>query len=95
MAEIISLIFLCVGVLAFTREIKLFKIVSSIMLYFSFVVTNGNVPLQVSYISIMLMVLIVLLYVSSSKKNKDIFYFSIPCWLLIFSVIYKVFIYRS
>ncbi len=93
MAGIISLLFLCVGAITFTKEIKLFKIASSIMLYFSFVVAKGNVPLQISYISIILIVFIVLLYINSSKKNKDIFYFSIPCWLLVLSVIVKVFIH--
>lgn len=95
MTAIISLIYLCVGVLAFTRKIKLFKVISSIVLYSSLLISKENIPLQVFNVSIILLSLITLLYINTSKEKKDIFYFSIPCWLLITSIIVVVFINKS
>lgn len=92
MAGIISLIFLFTGVLALTRKIKLFKVLSSILLYLSFLVAKDIFSLQVFNVSIILLTLIIITYINTSKEKKDIFYFSMPCWLLMASVIVVTFI---
>lgn len=91
MVEIFSLLFLIAGITLFTRDVKLFKIASGVVLYFSFLVVKENTLLQIFYSFIITMVLLVLVYMNISMKKKDIFYFSIPCWLLVVSVMVSVF----
>ncbi|MFK8256213.1 hypothetical protein ACFL9S_00295 [Erwinia sp. AnSW2-5] len=90
MAEVTALLFLCLGILAFTRKLKPFKVLSSLVLYFSFMVAKDNVPLHIFFVSIILIALITLFYIKTSKEKKDVFYFSIPCWLFIVSVLVNV-----
>ncbi len=90
MAEVMALLFLCIGVCAFTKKLKPFKVLSSLVLYFSFMVAKENVPMQIFSVSIILIALITLFYVKASKEKKDVFYFSIPCWLFIVSVLVNV-----
>lgn len=70
MAGIISLIFLFTGVLAFTRKIKLFKFLSSILLYFSFLVAKDSFSLQVFNVSIILLALIIITYINTNKEKR-------------------------
>ncbi len=90
MAEVTALLFLCMGILAFTRKLKPFKVLSSIVLYFSFIAVKENVPLQFFYVVIILIALIPLIYIKTSREKKDVFFFSIPCWLYIVSVLVSV-----
>ncbi|MTH46000.1 hypothetical protein [Intestinirhabdus alba] len=78
----ISLAFLGIGLIVFHWKPYPYKILSSIILYYAI---RHDTLLQCIYVAITGIALISLCFIKASKNGKEIFYFSMPCWLEIIS----------
>jgi len=89
MEILISLIFFIVGTVTFTKKIKIHAIVCTFLFYLAINNIKNTLFLQLTYIAI---IVIAYAYLLMRKKLKgEIVYFSIPCWLLIASILINVF----
>ncbi len=91
MAGIIALVYFVLGAVAFTRKIKLFAIASSLLLFVALTIVAASQPFTLLFIALLVIAFLVLLIVKKPRDNKGIFYFSLPCWLLIGAVLIHLF----
>ncbi|EFQ9605388.1 hypothetical protein H0J83_004238 [Salmonella enterica] len=75
MPAIISLIYLMFSLLVFTKKITISNVLSAFLLFLSLYILHHK----------SLLIFIYCLIIIADKKA--VFYFSMPCWLLILSVI--------
>jgi len=91
MAWIVSLIYFILGSVSFTKKIRLFAIVSSVLLFLALTSISDSLMLKSIYIAIIAIAFISMVALKFSPEKKGTFFFSIPCWLLIASVLINVF----
>ncbi|HAT2607908.1 TPA: hypothetical protein I8235_000842 [Kluyvera intermedia] len=91
MAGIVALVYFVVGFVAFTRKIKLFTIASSLLLFAALKIIAASQVLTFFFIALLVSVFVVLTVVKTDRDTKSIFYFSLPCWLLIGAVLIYLF----
>lgn len=91
MAGIVALVYFVAGSLAFTRKIKLFTIASSLLLIAALKIIAVSQPLIIFFVALLVIAFVVLLVVNTERDNKSVFYFSLPCWLLISAVLLDLF----
>lgn len=91
MVWIVALLYFAPGYMAFLKKIKLFAVVSSILFALALIAVSDSLLLQAIYIAIVVITFTGLLAVKTTGNNKGTMYFSLPCWLLIASVVIKVF----
>ncbi|EJP2128818.1 hypothetical protein NUZ96_004008 [Salmonella enterica] len=88
MPAIISLIYLMFSLLVFTKKITISNVLSAFLLFLSLYILHHKSLLIFIYCLIIIIVAtVILLRVKISADKKAVFYFSMPCWLLILSVI--------
>lgn len=88
MPAIISLIYLMFSLLVFTKKITISNVLSAFLLFLSLYILHHKSLLIFIYCLIIIIVATVILHqVKTSADKKTVFYFSMPCWLLILSVI--------
>ncbi|PDO90339.1 hypothetical protein [Kosakonia pseudosacchari] len=92
MAGIITLFYFTLGTVVFTQKIKLFAIVSSFILYVALHIAAANALLTGLLVACLLITFVILLSLNCNRDKKAVLHFSLPCWLLIVSVIYDVFV---
>lgn len=92
MAWIVSLIYFILGSVTFTKKIRLFAIASSVLLFLALTSISDSLVLKSIYIAIIAIAFISMFVIKASPDKKGVFYFSIPCWLLISSVLINVFL---
>ncbi len=86
MPAIISLIYLMFSLLVFTKD-NYFKRSVRFLLFLSLYILHHKSLLIFIYCLIIIVATVILLRVKISADKKAVFYFSMPCWLLILSVI--------
>ncbi|MDV2902637.1 hypothetical protein R0H17_13440 [Phytobacter diazotrophicus] len=91
MAGIVALVYFVVGFVAFTRKIKLFTIASTLLLFVALKMIAVSQPLTLVFIALLVIAFVVLLVMKNERDNKSVFYFSLPCWLLIGAVLIHLF----
>lgn len=91
MAGIVALVYFVVGFVAFTRKIKLFTIASTLLLFAALKMIAVSQPLTLVFIALLVIAFVVLLVMKNERDNKSVFYFSLPCWLLIGAVLIYLF----
>ncbi|EEC6806391.1 hypothetical protein G4R45_004680 [Salmonella enterica] len=88
MPAIISLIYLMFSLLVFTKKITISNVLSAFLLFLSLYILHHK--------SLLIFIYLLSYYycrhryshqVKTSADKKAVFYFSMPCWLLILSVI--------
>ncbi|MBE0026753.1 hypothetical protein DNK65_21320 [Citrobacter koseri] len=87
MPAIISLLYLVFGFFVFTRKVRISTLLSGFLLFLSLSIFEHKPLLIFIYSFLIIIVTIVIYRVKASIDKKEVFYFSIPCWLLIISVI--------
>ncbi|ECS6017657.1 hypothetical protein BR499_21520 [Salmonella enterica subsp. enterica serovar Uganda] len=90
MPAIISLFYLVFGFFLFTRKIRISKLLSGFLLFLSLNILQHNPLLIFIYCLFIIIATIIIGRINTSKAKKEVFYFSMPCWLLILSVIIKL-----
>ncbi|EHD8131008.1 hypothetical protein JO985_004702 [Salmonella enterica] len=86
MPAIISLIYLMFSLLVFTKKITISNVLSAFLLFLSLYILHHKSLLIFIY-CLIIVATVILLRVKISADKKAVFYFSMPCWLLILSVI--------
>lgn len=92
MVWIVSLIYFLLGTVSFMKQVRLFSIASSVLLCLAFTYITDSPMLTGIYIAILLLSYIAMLIIKGDLSKKGTFYFSVPCWLLILSVLINVFV---
>ncbi|EJY5273244.1 hypothetical protein OGH44_004330 [Salmonella enterica] len=87
MPAIISLFCLVFGFFLFTRKIRISKLLSGFLLFLSLNILQHNPLLIFIYCLFIIIATIIIGRINISKAKEEVFYFSMPCWLLILSVI--------
>lgn len=91
----VSLVYFVLGWIFFTRTFRLYALVSSLLLTIALHNVLQSHLLVILYLAVYLAVLavtfITLLLLKRSPDKKGTLYFSLPCWLLIVTVIFNVF----
>lgn len=87
MPAIISLIYLMFSLLVFTKKITISNVLSAFLLFLSLYILHHKSLLIFIYCLIIIVATVILHQVKTSADKKAVFYFSMPCWLLILSVI--------
>ncbi|EBQ9763792.1 TPA: hypothetical protein P5K82_004687 [Salmonella enterica subsp. enterica serovar Concord] len=87
MPAIISLIYLMFSLLVFTKKITISNVLSAFLLFLSLYILHYKSLLIFIYCLIIIVATVILHQVKTSADKKAVFYFSMPCWLLILSVI--------
>ncbi|AMO49891.1 hypothetical protein GA0061071_107143 [Kosakonia oryzendophytica] len=90
-AGIIALIYFALGTLLFIKKIRLYTITSSFLLFVALHIVAPSQLLTAIWIAVLLLTFAGLLIIKSSRDKRGVFYFSLPCWLLIASVIIDLF----
>lgn len=91
MAGIVALVYFVLGSVAFTRKIKLFAIASSLLLLAALTIVAASQLFTLLFITLLVIAFLVLLIMKTPRDNKGVFYFSLPCWLLIGAVLIHLF----
>ncbi|AVS54138.1 hypothetical protein E1K12_23330 [Salmonella enterica subsp. enterica serovar Virchow] len=86
MPAIISLIYLMFSLLVFTKKITISNVLSAFLLFLSLYILHHKSLLIFIY-CLIIVATVILHQVKTSADKKAVFYFSMPCWLLILSVI--------
>lgn len=88
MPAIISLIYLMFSLLVFTKKITISNVLSAFYCFYRYIYFTINHYLYLFIYCLIIIVATVILHqVKTSADKKAVFYFSMPCWLLILSVI--------
>ncbi|TCC07085.1 hypothetical protein E0L21_11765 [Kosakonia quasisacchari] len=91
MEGVIALIYFVLGTVFFTQKIRLFAIVSSFILYVALHIAATSALLTGLLLACLLITFVILLPLNRNRDKRAVLHFSLPCWLLIVSVIYDVF----
>ncbi|ECJ5874760.1 hypothetical protein DIR86_004412 [Salmonella enterica subsp. salamae] len=86
MPAIISLIYLMFSLLVFTKKIRISNVLSAFLLFLSLYILHHKSLLIFIY-CLIIVATVILHRVKTSADKKAVFYFSMPCWLLILSII--------
>ncbi|MDF7760727.1 hypothetical protein PU683_14480 [Kosakonia cowanii] len=87
----VSLIYFILGWIFFTRTFRFYALVSSLLLAIALHNVLQSRLLVILYIAILAGVFFALLLLKRSPDKKGTLYFSLPCWLLIATVLINVF----
>lgn len=90
MLAIISLIYLMFSLLVFTKKITISNVLSAFLLFLSLYILHHKSLLIFIYCLIIIVATAILHRVKTSADKKAVFYFSMPCWLLVLSVIINI-----
>ncbi|AHJ73564.1 hypothetical protein [Kosakonia sacchari] len=92
MAGVIALVYFASGTVFFTQKIRLFAFVSAFILYMALHIAAASALLTGLLLACLLSTFVILLPLKRPRDKKAVLHFSLPCWLLIVSVIYDVFV---
>jgi len=87
----VSLVYFVLGWIFFTRTFRLYALVSSLLLAIALHNVLQSRLLVILYLAVLAVTFITLLLLKRSPDKKGTLYFSVPCWLLIVTVIFNVF----
>ncbi|OFB11790.1 hypothetical protein BG487_09855 [Salmonella enterica subsp. enterica serovar Typhimurium] len=90
MPAIISLIYLMFSLLVFTKKITISNVLSAFLLFLSLYILHHKSLLIFISCLIIIVATAILHRVNISAVIKAAFYFSMPCWLLVLSVIINI-----
>ena len=86
-----SAVYFILGWIFFTRTFRLYALVSSLLLAIALHNVLQSQQLVMLYLAILAVAFFTLLLLKRSPDKKGTLYFSVPCWLLIATVIINVF----
>ncbi|MGY5956693.1 hypothetical protein ACUY4R_000898 [Kosakonia sp. BK9b] len=86
------MIYWLTGVAVFTRKIRLFSVVSALLLYATLRSLTYSPLLTSLALAVLIGSFIALLIMKSSREQKSTVYFSVPCWMLLGTVIINLFL---
>lgn len=86
-----SAVYFILGWIFFTRTFRLYALVSSLLLAIALHNVLQSQLLVMLYLAILAVAFFTLLLLKRSPDKKGTLYFSVPCWLLIATVIINVF----
>jgi len=87
----VSLAYFVIGWIFFTRTFRLYALVSSLLLAIALHNVLHSQLLVMLYLALLAVAFITLLLLKRSPDKKGTLYFSVPCWLLIATVMINVF----
>lgn len=87
MPAIISLFYLVFGFFYLQEKLGSQNFSSGFLLFLSLNILQHNPLLIFIYCLFIIIATIIIGRINTSKAKKEVFYFSMPCWLLILSVI--------